>query len=319
MRVLVAGGSGAIGRYLVPKLVAEGHDVVATARAPAKLAGIRAWGADAVAMDGLDPASVHATVSAARPEVVFHEMTALATVTGLRHFDREFAVTNRLRTEGAHYLLEAAVESGARRLVAQGFTGWTNEREGPPVQDETSSLDPHPPHSMRQSLDAIAELESTVTAATGVEGLVLRYGNLYGPGSAALLEAVRRRKLPVVGSGAGLWSFVHVADAADATVAALDQGTPGVYNIVDDYPAPALEWVPYLAEVAGAKPPFHVPAWAGRLAAGEALVSMMTQARGSSNSKAKAVLGWSPRYASWREGFRSWVADEQASDRRKAA
>ena len=319
MRVFVAGGSGAIGRDLVPKLVAEGHDVVATARSSAKLAGIRASGAEAVMMDGLDRASVTAAITAARPEVIVHQMTALAALTDLRHFDRKFAVTNRLRTEGTRYLLDAATRTGVRRLVAQGFTGWPNEREGSPVKDETSPLDPHPPKAMRQTLDAFVEMEKKVTTTTGVEGLVLRYGNLYGPGSRALLEAVRRHKLPVVGSGAGLWSFIHVADAADATIAALDRGAPGVYNIVDDDHAPAGEWIPYLAEVAGAKPPLHVPVWAGRLAAGEAVVSMMTQTRGSANTKARAILSWAPRHSSWREGFRSWVAEEQASNLRKAA
>ena len=319
MRVFVAGGSGAIGRQLVPKLVAGGHDVTATARSSSKLAEIRAWGANAVVMDGLDHASVRAAVTAARPEVIVHQMTALSTVTDLRHFDRKFALTNRLRTEGAHYLLDAAAEAGARRLVAQGFTGWTNERGGPPVKDETSPLDPHPPKSMRQSLDAIAELEKSVTTASGVEGLVLRYGNFYGPGSTALLDAVRRRKLPVVGSGAGLWSFVHLADAADATIAALDRGTPGVYNVVDDEPAPAAEWIPYLAKVAGAKPPLHVPAWAGKLAGGEAVVLMMTEARGSSNSKAKAVLGWAPGHPSWRDGFQAWATDERETNKPAAA
>ena len=319
MRVFVAGGSGAIGRQLVPKLVAEGHSVVATTRSSAKLAEIRAWGANAIVMDGLDQASVQAAVAAARPEMIVHQMTALATVTDLRHFDRKFALTNRLRTEGTRYLLDAATKTGVRRLVAQGFTGWTNARDGSPVKDETCPLDPHPPKAMRQTLAAFVELEKTVTTPTGLEGLVLRYGNFYGPGSAALLDAVRQHKLPVVGSGAGLWSFIHLADAADATVAALNRGTPGVYNIVDDDPAPAAEWIPYLAEVAGAKPPLHVPVWAGRLAAGEAVVSMMTQAHGSSNSKAKAVLGWAPRHASWREGFRSWAAEEQTSSRREAA
>jgi nucleoside-diphosphate-sugar epimerase len=319
MRVFVAGGSGAIGRHLVPKLVAEGHDVVATARSSAKLPEIRAWGANAVLMDGLDPASVKSAVAAAGPEVIVHQMTALAGLSNLRHFDRAFAMTNRLRTEGTRYLLDAAFETGARRLVAQGFTGWTNERNGSAVKDETSPLDPHPPKSMRQSLDAIAQLEKAVTTAAGVEGLVLRYGHFYGPGSPAFLDAVREHKLPVVGSGAGLWSFTHVADAAEATIAALDHGTPGLYNVVDDDPAPAAEWIPYLADVAGAKPPLHVPVWLGKLAAGEAVVSMMTQACGSSNRKAKAVLGWAPRHASWREGFRSWATDEHASKPQEAA
>ncbi len=319
MRVLVAGGTGAIGRQLVPRLLAEGHEVVATARTSAKLAELRASGANAVVMDGLDPASVQAAVTTARPEVIVHQMTALAAVTDLRHFDGKFALTNRLRTEGTRNLLDAAAKTGVRRLVAQGFTGWTNPRDGSPVKDETSPLDPHPPKAMRQSLDALAELEHTVTTATGVEGLVLRYGNFYGPGSPSLLDAVRQRKLPVVGSGAGLWSFIHVADAADATIAGLDRGAPGVYNIVDDEPAPAGEWIPYLAEVAGAKPPLHVPTWAGRLAAGAAVVSMMTRTHGSSNGKAKAVLGWAPGHASWREGFLSWVAEDQASSGREAA
>jgi nucleoside-diphosphate-sugar epimerase len=318
MRVFVAGGSGTIGRHLVPKLVAEGHEIVATARSSAKLAEIRALGANGVVMDGLDRAAVMAAVTAARPEVIVHEMTSLASVSNLRHFDREFALTNRLRTEGTRSLLDAAAEVGVRRVVVQGFTGWTNEREGAMVKNETSPLDSHPPKSMRRSLDAIAELETIVGTATEVEGLVLRYGNLYGPGSTSLLEAVRGRKLPVVGTGAGLWSFVHVADAADATIAALNLGTPGVYNIVDDEPAPAAEWIPYLAEVAGAKPPLHVPVWVGKLAAGEAVVCMMTEARGSSNSKAKAVLGWAPHHASWREGFRSWAAEDQARNRREA-
>jgi 2-alkyl-3-oxoalkanoate reductase len=317
MRVFVAGGTGAIGQHLVPRLVAEGHDVVATARSSAKLAEIRAWGATGVVMDGLDPVSVKAAVSAARPEVIVHQMTALGGVSNLRQFDREFALTNRLRTEGTRNLVDAATETGVRRLVAQGFTGWPNERGGSPVKDESVPLDPHPPKTMRQSLDAISELERTVTTAAGVEGLVLRYGQLYGPGAPGFLDAVRQRKLPVVGNGAGLWSFVHVADAAEATSAALENGSPGLYNVVDDDPAPGTQWIPYLAEVAGAKPPLHVPVWLGRLVAGEAVVLMMTQARGSSNAKAKAVLGWAPRHASWREGFRSWVGDERAASGRR--
>jgi 2-alkyl-3-oxoalkanoate reductase len=319
MRVFVAGGSGAVGQHLVPRLVGRGHEVVATARSSAKLAEIAAWGANGVVMDGLDPVSVKAAITSARPEVIVHEMTALASVSNLRNFDREFALTNRLRTDGTRNLLEAAAETGVRRLVAQGFTGWTNERDGSRVKDETAPLDAHPPKTMRQSLNAIAELEQAVTTAAGVEGLVLRYGQLYGPGAPGFLDAVRQRKLPVVGSGTGLWSFVHVDDAAEATTTALENGPPGLYNIVDDDPVQATQWIPYLAEVAGAKAPLHLPAWIGRLVAGEAVVSMMTQTCGSSNSKAKAVLGWAPRHASWREGFRSWAADERASDGRREA
>jgi 2-alkyl-3-oxoalkanoate reductase len=319
MRVFVAGGSGAIGRQLVAKLVARGHEVVATARSSARLAEIGSSGATGVVMDGLDAASVKAAVSAAHPEVVVHQMTALADLSNLRHFDRAFATTNRLRTEGTRHLLDAAAETGVRRVVAQSFTGWTNERGGSLVKDETSPLDPNPPKSMRRSLEAIAELENAVTGAIAMEGLVLRYGYFYGTGAPGFLEPVRHHKLPVVGSGAGLWSFVHVADAADATVDALEGGAPGLFNIVDDEPAPAADWIPHLAEVAGAKRPAHVPAWLGKLVAGEAVVCMMTQARGSSNAKAKALLGWAPGHPSWREGFRSWVSEERASTRREAA
>jgi 2-alkyl-3-oxoalkanoate reductase len=319
MRVFVAGGSGTIGRQLVPRLVAAGHQVIATTRSPDKLADIEALGAQGTVMDGLDRASVESAVASARPEVLIHQMTALASVRNLRHFDREFALTNRLRTEGTRHLIDTATEVGARRLIAQGFTGWTNEPSGSPVKDEADPLDPNPPKTMREGLKAIVELERLVTDVPGIEGVVLRYGQFYGPGSTALLDAVRQRKLPLVGSGAGLWSFVHVADAADATVAALDHGEPGIYNIVDDEPAAAAEWIPSLAAMAGAKAPLHVPAWVGRLVAGEAVVSMMTRARGSSNRKAKAVLGWSPGHPSWRDGFRSWTGDDQTSIRPEAA
>jgi nucleoside-diphosphate-sugar epimerase len=319
MRVFVAGGTGAIGGHLVPRLVAEGHQVVTTSRSSAKFSMIHAWGAHPVVMDGLDRESVRAAVAAARPDVIVHQMTALAGLSNLRNFDRAFASTNQLRTQGTRYLLDAAAETGVQRFVAQSFTGWTNERKGSPVKDETCPLDPHPPKSMRKSLKAIAELEHMVTTSAAVEGLVLRYGQFYGPGAPAFLEAVRQRKLPVIGTGAGLWSFVHVADAADATIAALDHGRRGLYNVVDDDPAPANDWVPELAKAAGAKAPMHVPAWAGRLVAGEAVVVMMTQSRGSSNAKAKAVLGWDPRHASWREGFRSWVTEDLPSSQREVA
>lgn len=319
MRVFVAGGAGALGGHLVPRLVAEGHEVAATTRSSAKLSMIRSWGATAMVMNGLDRESVRDAVRAARPEVIVHQMTSLAGMSNLRNFDRAFASTNRLRSEGTRNLLDAAIETGARRLVAQSFTGWTNERDGRPVKDESSPLDPHPPKSMRRSLEAIYELEQMMTSATAVEGIALRYGQFYGPGAPAFLDAVRQHKLPVVGTGAGLWSFVHVADAAEATMAALDHGSSGLYNIVDDDPAPASAWVPALAAAAGVKAPMHVPAWIGRLAAGEAVVHMMTESRGSSNAKAKSVLGWSPRHASWRDGFLAWVTEEETSERQEAA
>lgn len=308
-----------IGRQLVPLLVAEGHEVVASARSPAKLGEMRAVGAEPVVMDGLDPTSVAEAINATRPEVVVHQMTALAHLSSLRRFDRAFALTNRLRTEGTRNLLQAAAGAGVLCLVAQSFTGWTNDTSGPPLKDETCPFDAQPPRSMRQSLDAIARLEEMVTTATGLEGVVLRYGHLYGPGAPAFLEAVGRRKLPVVGGGAGRWSFTHVLDAAEATVVAIERAEQGLYNIVDDDPPPAAEWIPFLAEAAGAKPPMQVPVWIGRLAAGEAVVSMMTRACGASNAKAKARLGWTPRHASWRDAFGSWASEERDSEGKAAA
>lgn len=305
MRVFVAGGTGAIGHYLVPQLVAAGYDVRASTRSRSKAALIRSWGAKAVVVDGLDRDGLINAVQVVEPDVLIHEMTAIDSGGTLRHFDAEFAATNRLRTLGTDNVLTAARKAGVRRVIAQSFTGWTNERNGSGPRAEEAPLDPDPPHSMRESLAALAYLERSVTAATDLEGLVLRYGLFYGPGFAPLADAVRRRKLPVVGNGEGVWSFVHLADAASATVAAVERGAPGLYNVVDDEPAPVSVWLPYLAEAVGAKPPMHLPAWAGRLAAGEAVVSMMTRIQGSSNAKAKKELGWQPHYASWREGFRT--------------
>jgi nucleoside-diphosphate-sugar epimerase len=246
-------------------------------------------------------------VKRARPEVVIHEMTALAGKMDLRHFDRWFATTNQLRTTGTDYLVRAAQEAGARRLIVQSYGGgWSNPREGG-VKDESDPLDPNPLKWTRETMAGIRYIQEKVPAAEGLEGVVLRYGGLYARGTGALsdeaLELIRKRRFPMVGDGGGVWSFVHTGDAASATVAALDRGGPGVYNVVDDDPAPAREWLPYLAEVIGAKPPRRVPAWLGRIAAGEVPVSMMTEIRGSSNAKAKRELGWQPRYSSWREGF----------------
>ena len=306
MRVFVAGAGGAVGRRLVPQLVANGHEVVATTRNRERLDGLRALGARAVVMDGLDAASVGKAVARAEPEVVMHEMSALRGFVDLRHFDDGFAITNELRTRGTDHLLAAAEAVDARRFVAQSFTGWPNVRSGSAVKSEADDLDPSPPAAQRGSLEAIRYLEQAVVTAP-FEGLVLRYGSLYGPGTSMEDEyprLIRKRKLPVVGDGAGVWSFVHVDDAAAATVLALDHGHPGVYNVVDDDPAAAAEWIPYLADCLGARPPRRVPVWVARLAVGEVGVSMMTRIRGSSNEKARRELGWEPRRPSWRQGFR---------------
>jgi nucleoside-diphosphate-sugar epimerase len=311
MKVFVAGGTGAIGIQLVPQLVAAGHDVVATTRSAKGAEEVQRLGGEPAIADGLDEHAMTEAVRRAQPEVVIHEMTALAGKVDLRHFDRWFATTNRLRIQGTDILIRAAREVGARRVIVQSYSGWPNIREGGAVKTEEDPLDPYPPYAMKESMAAIKHVESTVPAAEGLEGVVLRYGPLYGPDtgmtSSEGLELVRKGRFPVVGDGAGVWSFVHTADAASATVAALDHGAPGIYNVVDDDPAPASEWLSYLAERAGAKPPRRIPAWLGRIAAGEVPVSMLTQIRGSSNAKAKRELGWEPRYASWREGFAAEV------------
>jgi 2-alkyl-3-oxoalkanoate reductase len=312
MRVFLAGAGGAIGRHLIPRLIAEGHEVVAMTRSPEKVDALREAGAYPVVADGLDREAVIAAVTGAEPEVVVHQMTALNDMTGnLRHFDEDFALTNELRTKGTDNLLAAARAAGARRIIVQSYTGWPNVREGGPVKTEDDPLDPDPPAAMRATLDAMRYLERTVVGAKGIEGVVLRYGGFYGPLAdmpPTFMEAVRKRRFPVVGDGGGVWSFVHLDDAAAATVAALDHGAPGVYNVVDDDPAPVAEWLPGMAEALGARPPRHVPVWLGRLAAGKAAVSMMTQVRGSSNAKAKRELQWEPRHPSWREGFREALA-----------
>ena len=249
-----------------------------------------------------------AAVLAAAPEVIIHEMTALGSLRSLRNFDREFAATNELRTRGTDNLLAAAAEAGARRVIAQSYTGWPNERSGGAVKTEDDPLDSRPVSSAAQGLAAIRHVEEAVPAGAP-EGIVLRYGGFYGPGaSEPMLDMVRKRQVPVIGGGTGIWSFIEITDAAAATLAAVDHGAPGVYNIVDSDPAPVAEWLPYLAEVAGAKPPLRVPAWLGRLLAGELVVTQMTTVRGSSNEKATKELDWEPRYPSWREGFRAWVS-----------
>ena len=304
MKVFVAGGGGALGARLLPQLLAADHDVVATANSPGGVAAIERLGVVGIQMDGLDRESVVGAVGRAAPDVVVHEMTALNRGEDLRHFDRWFALTNKLRTVGTENLLAACARAGVERLVAQSYTGWTNERSGRPVKTEEDPLDPDPPAEMRESLAAIRALEQTVTTAR-VEGIVLRYGSLYGPGTAmesTYVEMVRKRRLPIIGDGAGIWSFLHVDDAARATVAAVEGGPSGVYNLVDDEPVAAAEWIPVFAERSGAERPRRVPAWVGRLAAGEVGLSTMTKIRGSSNAKAKRELGWSPLHC-WRESL----------------
>jgi nucleoside-diphosphate-sugar epimerase len=305
MHVFIAGGTGAIGRRLIPQLVERGHRVTATTRDPAKLAGVDRLGAHVVAVDGLDSAAVGEAVASAEPDAVVHQMSALAGRLDPKHFDRSFAQTNRLRTEGLDHLVAAAQATGVRHIVAQSFTGWPNIRSGGWVKDEDDPLDPEPPTAQRETLAAIRYLEETVQKE---DGTVLRYGGFYGDASDAMIPLVRKRQFPLVGGGAGYTSWVHLDDAATATVLALEQNARGVFNIVDDEPAPASEWLPYLADCVGAKPPLRLPVWVARLAAGEVAVSMLTRTRGSSNARAKRELGWELRWPSWRQGFRRGLA-----------
>ncbi|MGH3006475.1 MAG: NAD-dependent epimerase/dehydratase family protein [Gaiellaceae bacterium] len=312
MKVFVAGATGVLGRALVPQLVARGHEVVGMTRSASKQDGLRALGARPVVADALDPHAVAQAVASAEPEVIVHQLTALSgemSARDMRHPDRSvaFTMTNRLRTEGTDHLLAAGRAVGARRFVAQSFGAFRFARTGGPVQTEADPLDPDLP---APGLAAILHLEQAVTTIEWGEGLVLRYGGFYGPGTgislapdAVMAAPIRKRRFPIVGDGGGVWSHVHIEDAAAATAAAVEHGQPGIYNIVDDDPAPVREWLPVLASALGAKPPRRIPRWLGRLAAGEAATVMMTEVRGASNEKAKRELGWQLRYASWRQGF----------------
>ena len=302
MHILIAGATGAAGRALIPLLIANGHTVTGTTRTEAKAGELRALGATAQIMDGLDAASVKAAVEASKPDVIVHQMTALTGI-DMRNIDKAFALTNRLRTEGTEHLLAAA---NGRLLVAQSFAGWPGERTGGPVKTEDDPLDPDPPKGIRETHAAIRRLERLTTEAGGI---VLRYGGFYGPGTGMAPDGeqaamIRKRQFPLVGNGAGVWSFLHTDDLASATLAAIERGRPGeIYNIVDDEPAPAREWLPFLAQQLGAKPPRKVPKWVAKLAASPAAAMMMTESRGASNAKAKSELGWRPAHPSWREGF----------------
>ena len=299
MRVLVIGASGAIGARLVPRLRQRGHEVIGTFRSPAHAERVRALGATAVALDLLDAGAVSKTILDIKPEAIIHQATALADAGFSRNLDRTFAQTNRLRTEGTDTLLAAAREAGVRRFVAQSFAPFRYAREGGPVKTENDPLDPAPPKTVRQGSAAMRHLEEAVTAAGGI---ALRYGGFYGAANDGLVPAVRKRQFPIVGDGGGVMSFIHLDDAAAATVLALEGGRPGVYNITDDEPAPVRDWLPVLAEALGAGPPRHAPRWLARLIMGDGLV-MITGARGASNAKAKAEFGWTLRYPSWRQGF----------------
>jgi nucleoside-diphosphate-sugar epimerase len=314
MRVFVAGGTGVVGRRLVPQLVARGHQVTATTTDPAKLRSLEQLGAEAVVMDGLDAASVGEAVATARPDAIVHQMTAISDKVDLKHMDRWFAVTNRLRTEGTDHLLAAAEATGVPHVVAQSYASWNGIRQGGWVETEEDPLDTHAGTAAEPVMAAAQHVEDVVVKAGGA---ALRFGWLYGPGAMdSLLGPLRKRQFPIVGGGAGYSSWLHTDDAASATVLAVEQKAYGVFNIVDDEPAPVSEWLPYVAELAGAKPPMRVPTWLARPLAGKVAVAMMTEGRGFSNAKAKRELGWELRYPSWRQGFKAELSAARLSGAR---
>lgn len=306
MRVFVAGGAGVVGRRVVSQLVARGHQVTATTTSASKLDRLKQLGADAVVMDGLDGGSVERAVASARPDAIVHEMTAIAGKPDLKHMDRWFATTNRLRTAGTDHLLAAAAAVGVSNFIAQSYGSWNGVRRGGWVKTEEDPLDLEPGTSAYPVMQAVQYLENAVL---GAGGAALRYGWLYGPGASDdLVEAVRKRQFPLVGDSAGHCSWVHVDDAVRATVLAVEQQARGVFDTVDDEPAPASAWLPYLAACVGAKPPIHVPVWLARLLAGKVAVLIMTEGRGFSNAKARREFGWELRYPSWRQGFSEGLA-----------
>jgi nucleoside-diphosphate-sugar epimerase len=309
MRIFVAGATGALGKPLVAQLVRRGHEVTGMTRTEAKQELLRELGARPVVADALDPDAVARAVAEADPDVIVHQLTAIGSFNP-RRMERDFAATNRLRTEGTDHLLAAGRVVGVRRFVAQSFAPWPYARTGGPVKSEDDPLDTTPPAQVRTTLEAIKYLEQAVTRADWTEGIALRYGGFYGPGTSLglnpvgeMIEMIQTRKMPLAGKGTGMWSFIHIEDAAAATVEAVEHGRRGIYNVVDDEPAPVSEWLPELAQTLGAKPPRRVPLWMARLLGGEAAAIMMSELRGSSNKKAKSELGWQPRYPSWREGF----------------
>jgi nucleoside-diphosphate-sugar epimerase len=312
MKILVAGASGAMGRALIPLLVRAGHDVVGMVQRPRSAEVVHSLGAEPRTADALDATAVLSCLREVRPQMVIHQLTAIPAALDMRHFDRDFALTNLLRTEGTRHLLAAAVDVGATHFIAQSFAGWTYGRKGngkSKLKTEDDPLDPDPPRRLRSTLDALKSLERAVLSESRVTGTILRYGAFYGPHTSiakdgSIVQAVRRRKLPLVGDGEGVWSFVHIEDAASATAAAVESGRGGVYNVVDDEPAPVSEWLSFLAHCAHAQPPRHVAAWMARLLIGEHVVVVMNEIRGVSNAKIKRELGWTPQWPSWRVGFR---------------
>jgi nucleoside-diphosphate-sugar epimerase len=307
MRIFIAGASSAIGGQLVPQLVARGHEVIGTTRSAGKAGAVRALGAEPVIVDALDPDSVADVVARAEPDVIVHQLTALSGPA--RHAKRAAAATSRLRTEGTDHLLAAARAVGVTKFVAQSNALWM-ERTGGPVVDESGRIEPNPPADVEELVAALRHVEEAVTSITWADGIALRYGGFYGPGTgmsaapdAVMAGWIRKRRFPIVGGGGGVWSLVHISDAASATVAAIERGRPGIYHVADDEPAPVREMLPELARALGAKPPRRVPAWLVRFVAGKGAVDMMTRARGISTEKTKRELAWTPRYPSWRTGF----------------
>jgi nucleoside-diphosphate-sugar epimerase len=300
MRVLVVGATGVIGSRLVPQLLARGHEVTGTSRSAAKAPELRAMGAEPVALDVLDAEATRKVVAATGPDAIIYQATALAGVRFGRSLDKAFAPTSRLRTEGTGNLLAAARETGVRRFVAQSFASYRYARVGGLVKTEDDPLDPDPPAMARQANAAMKYLDTTVTEAGGI---ALRYGGFYGAAKDPMVDMVRKRMFPLIGNGAGITSFIHLDDAAAATVLALEHDGPAIYNIVDDEPAPASEWLPALAQAVGARPPRRIPTWLATLVAGKGMVMISAEGRGASNAKAKRELGWTPRYPSWRQGF----------------
>jgi nucleoside-diphosphate-sugar epimerase len=264
-------------------------------------------------VDALDQPAVLEQFRLFRPQAIVHQLTALSATTNLRDFvrdfDRVFAQTNLLRTRGTDNLLAAGRIVGASRFVAQSFCGWPYARQGGPVKTEDDPLDPEPPEAFRRTLEALRYLESSVEAAGDVRGVNLRYGGFYGPGTSLseggeMVDQVRRRRLPIIGRGGGIWSFVHINDVARATVAAVESDITGTFNVVDDEPAAVAQWLPELANAVGAKPPFRLPAFLARLILPEHLFVMMTDMRGGSNAKFRRTFNWRPEFSTWRDGFR---------------